>query len=769
MSKLSSDNHLCQIAIPIPAGRGTMMCYDYHAGPAKDYPPGTIVSIPLGRREVWGILIAHHQTATIAHDRLKWVTCLADAPSLTADNLRFLKQVSRWTLAPFGAVMKQMLNTPEALIPLTLYKHYSLNPNRPTEIKLTPQRRRIISFLADLPPLAAADIARQTALSVGVITAMEKAGLLIAIMQPRSTGFSQFTPKMMTDRHHQLTLSTTQKTIADNIRLAGDSQFNIHLLDGITGSGKTEVYFDLVARIGGRGQQALILLPEIALTKSWQDRFHKWFGFKPAIWHSSISPARRRDIWRRAIEGAPMIVAGARSALFLPLANLGLVIVDEEHDSSYKQEDYVAYQARDMAILRAKLANVPVILASATPSLESWVNAGGQSAPAPTSEHSPQKGESLFNHHCAQPHWHHHLLPNRYGGAHLPEITVVDMRKSRPGHGKWISSDLITQIAARLEAKEQSLLFLNRRGYAPMTVCEECGHRLACHQCDALLVTHRLSGRVQCHFCGIGQPLIESCVHCEKSGGLRLVGPGVERLEEEIRLMFPEARIAILSSDLIRTTTDADNFFAAVENADIDIIIGTQMAAKGHHFPLLTLVGVIDADLGLGGGDLRAAERTYQLLCQVAGRSGRSHRPGQVIIQTVQPRHPVIEALFQTIADDPFAARNAFMNSEALARKAASMPPFGRLAALILSSSDLQQLEMASAALSKTRPDFAKVNIYGPAPAPLSRIRGEFRMRYLIRTDKDVALQKIIADWLNTVKTSPKVRIICDIDPYNFL
>ena len=754
---MKDGSALCQVAVPVPIRRGQMQIYDYVAGPAANCAVGSIVKAPLAGREIWGIVTGHDQKADIAAGKLKTVISLADVPALSEETLRFLQAVSRWTLAPFGSVMRLMLNTPSALLPPPVQTVYHLSAQPPDGLRLTPQRKRVLSFLQSAPPLPLAELSREVGVSASVIKGLADDGALSRSSQPRLTASSTgFTPPGSV-LSAKFTLTSAQQHIADGIdKLAG--AFSVHLIDGITGSGKTEVYFDQVVKQLAAGKQVLILLPEIALTTSWKARFEKWFGYEPHIWHSSVSSARRKSIWRQAISGQPMVVAGARSALFLPFSAPGLIIVDEEHDGSYKQEDHVSYQARDMAILRAKMHNIPVLLASATPSLESWIHAGcgGQLASADGASAAAHTG------------WHHWPLTSRYGSAHLPQVSLIDLRLSKPEAGKWLSAELMDAVTARLTAGEQSLLFLNRRGYAPMTVCGDCGHRMTCHQCDSLLVTHKLAGRIQCHFCGIGQPITQTCPSCEATGSLRAVGPGVERLHEELSQRFPDARIAVLSSDTVQTN-EADALFAAIQAGEIDILIGTQMAAKGHHFPFLTLVGVVDADLGLGGGDLRAAERTYQLLWQVAGRSGRGERSGKVLIQTFQPHHPVMQALVVGPQDNPNEARDRFMQAEAEARQVAVMPPFGRLAALILSGSDIVKLEQAARHLNEIRPQFERVDIFGPAQAPLSRVRGQFRIRFLIRSDRKVAIGKIVEEWLSQAKLPSGVRLVCDIDPYSFL
>ena len=746
----------CQVAVPVPIRRGHMQLYDYVAGPAENCPAGTIVNVPLGGRKVWGLLISHNQTEDILSGRLKPVIRIAHVPALTDENMRFLLGVSRWTLAPFGQVMRLLLNTPSALLPPPIQAVYGLSEHKIDTTRLTPQRMRVINVLEAAPPLPLAELGREAGVSSSVIKRLAEEGVLSQASQPRAEGTGPFSLS-----NYPLTipyqLTSTQRYIADNIDSLSTC-FAVHLIDGITGSGKTEVYFDQVIKQLSSGRQVLILLPEIALTSPWKARFEKWFGQEPSIWHSSVPSARRKLIWRQAISGQSMVVVGARSALFLPFSKLSLIVIDEEHDSSYKQEEQVSYQARDMAIMRAKIHDIPVILSSATPSLESWIHSGCAGILTATS------GADYNN----SPDWHHWSLTSRYGRANLPRVSLIDLRLSKPGVGKWLSPELMAAVTARLEAGEQSLLFLNRRGYAPMTVCSSCGHRLTCYQCDSLLVTHKLAGRIQCHFCGIGQPITDTCPACKQKDSLRAVGPGVERLYEELSQHFPDVRIAVLSSDTVQAG-DADNLFTEIVEGKIDIIIGTQMAAKGHHFPHLTLVGVVDADLGLGGGDLRAAERTYQLLWQVAGRSGRAERPGEVLIQTFLPQHPVMQALMVDPKDNPNKARDKFMNAEAESRKAAGMPPFGRLAALILSAHDILKLEQAARHLNDIRPQYDKVDVYGPAQAPLSRVRGQFRIRFLLRADRQVALQKILESWLSEAKLPSGVRVVCDIDPYSFL
>ncbi|MBL6933638.1 MAG: primosomal protein N', partial [Rhodospirillales bacterium] len=508
-------------------------------------------------------------------------------------------------------------------------------------------------------------------------------------------------------------------------------------LDGVPGSGKTEVYFQAVAEALKQGRQVLVLLPEIALSAQWLGRFKKRFGAAPALWHSDLTPARRRDSWRAVSEGRAGVVVGARSALFLPFQDLALIVVDEEHEGAFKQEEGVIYNARDMAVVRAHLADIPIVLASATPSLETVVNAQG--------------GRYRLLH-----------LPERHGGAVMPDISLIDMRAEAPAAESWLSPLLIERMKQTFAAGEQAMLFLNRRGYAPLTLCRTCGHRFQCPNCTTWLVSHRRgAGRMQCHHCGYSTPMPESCPTCEKET-LAACGPGVERLAEEIALLFPDISAEIAASDSIAGPQAAAELVRRVESHDVDLIIGTQIVAKGYHFPLLTLVGVVDADLGLTGGDLRAAERTYQLLYQVAGRAGRAEKPGRVALQTYMPEHPVMQALLS-------GDRERFLEIETRARQESDMPPFSRLAALIVSGPDGREVDQMASYLAKCAPRFKNVLVLGPAPAPLSMVRGRHRRRFLIRAPKEVNMQRLITEWLSSMPPSRKVRIQADIDPYSFL
>ncbi|MDG2489466.1 MAG: primosomal protein N', partial [Alphaproteobacteria bacterium] len=717
------------IAVAAPVGG----IYDYLAGPAVGAVRGNIVMVPFGGRHLPGIVMGT-AIGDVPVAKLRAVETLVTLPPLSDALVQFIERVAAWTMAPLGAVVKMVLSQPAAFDRPPQQKRYSIGAPAGAA-RLTTARQHVLDYLAkneapdhqaDAFGVTAAMITAACGASQAVINGMETAGLL----QVKFVSADQPPALPRHDLDH-VTLTSDQQQAAVHLCGAVGQGFQTCLLDGVTGSGKTEVYFEAVEAAVAAGQQVLILLPEIALSAAWRARFTARFGVPPVEWHSDISAAQKRKSWRFILQGRASVVVGARSALFLPFSHLGLIIVDEEHEHAFKQEDQVIYQARDMAVLRGRLDNVPVVLASATPSLESWVNAG-------------KTGET--------PRYQHVGLPNRIHGAALPVMTAIDLRQTPPERGRWLSPPLVDAIAARLEAGEQSLLFLNRRGYAPLTLCGSCGHKLTCPNCDSWMVAHKLSGRLRCHHCGHQTRPSNHCTACGQTDTMQACGPGVERLAEEVLWRFPDARFAVLSSDTVGTPKAAEAFIQSVIDGDVDIIIGTQMVAKGHHFPNLTLVGVVDADLGLAGGDLRAAERTFQMLSQVAGRAGRESRPGEAMLQTLDPENQVLACLLE-------GKRDAFLSMEAHARSLAGMPPSGQLAALILSSHDEKRLHATLRRLDKSKPHFTGVDIFGPAIAPIGFLKGRYRGRLLIRTDRSVDIQGILRDWLADFKSDSGVKL----------
>jgi primosomal protein N' (replication factor Y) (superfamily II helicase) len=719
------------VLLPLPLAGA----YDYLAAKDDGLQPGDIVRVPLGSKERIGVVWDRGSPDAEGPPPAKLKTVIGRLPAapISAVQRRFIDWVASYTVTPPGAVLRMVLNTPEALSPLApAIAYIRVAEWQPSgDMRLTPARARVLEVLKDGPPRVLSDLVREAGVGASVVHGLVKSGALATVaMSVRSP----FTPPDW--RKPGPILSAEQTRAAQALRERVGSGYSATLLDGVTGSGKTEIYFEAIAATLAAGRQVLVLLPEIVLSAQWLERFAQRFDAAPAVWHSEVPPSRRKATWRAAADGTAQVIVGARSALFLPFADLGLIIVDEEHDSSFKQEDGVLYNARDMAVVRAHLGGIPVVLVSATPSLETVINA--------------QDGRYLLQH-----------LPDRHAGAKLPDIELIDMRRHPPERGRWLSPVLRERMTATFAAGGQAMLFLNRRGYAPLTLCRSCGHRLQCPNCSAWLVEHRQRGRLECHHCGHAVTLPPDCSNCHAQGSWAACGPGVERLAEEAAVLFPEARQAVMASDTLATAHAAEELVRKVTNREVDLLIGTQMMAKGHHFPGLTLVGVVDADLGLAGGDLRAAERTFQLLTQVAGRAGRAEHPGHVCLQTYDPNHPVMQALVH-------AGRDEFLQAESEARYAAGMPPFGRLAALILSGTDATAVDSHARRLARAAPNDPSLRILGPAPAPMSLLRGRHRRRFLIQAPKKYPLQAAIRDWLAMEPEPAAVRVQVDMDPYSF-
>ena len=707
--------------------------YSYRVPRGMALAPGDVISVPLGPREVVAVVWAENaRPDPRLHNRLKDVSEKLDVPPLRAELRQLVDWVSNYTLSARGMVLRMTLRMGENLGPERMRLGVRLGGEPPR--RLTPARQRVIEVLSDRLLHGKSEAAREAGVSSGVIDGLVDEGTLtVEVMPPPAA------PPVPDPAFAQPDFSREQRSAVDMLRtLAASGSFHVALLDGVTGSGKTEVYFEAIAENIRRGKQTLILMPEIALTGQFLDRFAQRFGVRPLEWHSELTPRTRARNWAAISEGKAPVVVGARSALFLPYADLGLIIVDEEHDQAYKQEDGAHYHARDMAVVRAHIAKIPIVLASATPSVESEVNA--------------RKGR-----------YQRVALPSRFGGQHMPHIEAIDMRRAPPPRGRFISPVLAEQIRHAIERREQALLFLNRRGYAPLTLCRACGHRFACTICDAWLVDHRFRQRLVCHHCGFSMPRPNICPHCAAEESLVAVGPGVERLQEEAASIFPEARTMVLSSDLITSIETMRSELNEIAEGRVDIIIGTQLVAKGHNFPRLNLVGVIDADLGLSNGDPRAAERTFQLLNQVVGRAGREQGRGVGYLQTHQPEHPVIKAL---IAND----REAFYASEIEIRERTGYPPFGRLASLIVSAGDRPTAEGFARKLAAVAPLDERIQVLGPAEAPLAVIKGRYRFRLLVKSLRNVDLSQYLRDWLAAgPKTKGNLKLEVDVDPQSFL
>jgi primosomal protein N' (replication factor Y) len=704
--------------------------FDYSAPPELDLAPGDIVLVPLNRRQEIGIVWDASSGPSVTASKLKPVSARLDAPAMTAPLRRLIDWIAGYTLTPPGLVLAMALRV-NALSPPAPVPGWQAGPI-PDAARLTPQRKRVLAVLGHRV-LPGAELAKLADVGGSVIRGMANAGLLVEAPVPIGAPFGTPDPAYL---HPEL--SPAQAAVAADLTQAVAARsFTVTLLDGVTGSGKTEVYLEAVAACLRAGRQALILLPEIALSAQFLARFERRFGVLPAVWHSDLASRTRRMTWRAVADGQAQVVVGARSALFLPFPDLGLVIVDEEHETAFKQEDGVVYHARDMAVVRARLSSAPAVLVSATPSLESLANV--------------EAGR-----------YRHVQLAARHGGAKLPAVQLVDLRESQPARGKFLSPKLIEAVRETLERGEQAMLFLNRRGYAPLTLCRACGHRLACPNCTAWLVEHRARRQLTCHHCGHTEPIPNACPVCKAEGTMAPIGPGVERITEEAALVFPEARRLVMASDTMPGPLAAAEAAREIEARLVDLIIGTQIVAKGWHFPHLTLVGVVDADLGLAGGDLRAAERTVQLLHQVAGRAGRAEAPGRVLLQTAAPDHPVMQALAA-------ADLAAFYARESEARRPGNWPPYGRLAALIVSAESQAEADTCAQALGRAAPHGDGVLVLGPAPAPLAILRGRHRRRLLLKTRRDIAVQPLLQHWLAQVPVPRGARIDVDVDPVSFL
>jgi primosomal protein N' (replication factor Y) len=698
--------------------------------------PGNFVRVPLAARHLVGV-VWEGAGGEVPVERLKPVLDILPVPPLRPELRRFVERVAAYTMTPPGMVLRMTMSVPEALQPprpRRLCAPTSAGLAALAESPLTPARRRVLEALIEERLLPATELAQAAGCGTGVVRDLVAAGLIEERLMPAELPAHAPPDWRLSGPHLSPDQSAAARRLVDNVT---ESRFSVTVLDGVTGSGKTETYFAALAAALARGRQVLVLLPEIALSAQWLERFRARFGVLPAQWHSDVGAAERRDTWRAVAAGRVRVVVGARSALFLPFPELGLIIVDEEHDPSYKQEDGVIYQARDMAVLRASLAQIPIVLVSATPSLETVVN-------------------------VSRDRYQRVALPRRHAAAELPAVQLIDMRRERTESGRFLAPPLVAELAATFAAGEQALLFLNRRGYAPLTLCRACGHRFQCPSCTAWLVEHRFTGRLLCHHCGHAEAVPACCPECLVAGALVPCGPGVERLLEEVTARFPSARAALMVSDLMQGPRAAAVLAQAMTERRYDLLIGTQIVAKGHHFPMLTLVGVVDADLGLTGGDLRAAERTYQLLQQVGGRAGRAEHKGRVLIQTFMPDQLVMKALAS-------GDRDRFLEAEAAARRQAGLPPYGRLAALIVSAADVDSADFAARALSRAAPQLPGVIVLGPAPAPLAVLRGRHRRRFLLKAGREVHLQAVLRDWLSRVRVQGSVRVQVDIDPYSFL
>ena len=704
---------------------------DYRVPDGWDVQPGAVVVAPLGPRQLVGVAweAERLQTEEVGDNRLRPLAALPDVPAIPAPLRRLTEWVADYYLSPLASVLRMVLPSSSALEGSRQLIEY--RPTGQVPERMTPQRLKALAGLEGRQGTIR-ELAQHAEVSDAVLRGLVNSGALEAVAveadKPLDCPDPDFAPP---------TLSSDQAAAAEDLAAAIGSGFDPILLDGVTGSGKTEVYFEAIAACLRVGKQALVLLPEIALTEPFLKRFQARFGCTPVAWHSDLRSSQRRRAWRAIASGEASVTVGARSALFLPYRNLGLIVVDEAHEPSFKQEEGVQYHARDVAVMRGRFEDIPVVLSSATPAIET--------------RHMVELGR-----------YRELRLPARFAGATMPEIRALNLTQDPPERGRWLAPSLVAELDVNLAAGEQSLLFLNRRGFAPLTLCRHCGHRFQCPNCTAWMVEHRLMRRLACHHCGHVMPPPKACPECGEEDSLVACGPGVERIADEIADLFPDARTAIVTSDTIWSPNKAAEFVAAMDAREIDIVVGTQLVTKGYHFPNLTLVGVVDADLGLQGGDLRAAERSFQQIQQVAGRAGRGDKPGRVLVQTHDPDAAVISAL---VSGDVAG----FYGAETEARREAAMPPFGRLAALIISAENSEEAEAVARRIGHAAPRVDGMAVFGPAPAPLAMLRGRHRQRLLVHAARSLDVQDVIRDWLGGLDWSHKVRVAVDVDPYSFL
>ena len=724
--------------------------FDYSVESKKDgVCVGQVVLVPFGKRKNVGIIVGEG-TRTIPKEKLKRIEEIYEINPIPQPSIELIYFLANWYCVYKGLVLKMVLSPVEAITSTEYKKVYKSKFQDSDEIeeinkyKITSKRKLILDFLfKSKQAVFQEDLIDNTGVSKSILKDMTKKNLIVEELVKKQAYSNLKVPNYNKIKFEiNKLLNSEQKNAVEKINVSiKKKKPDCFLLDGVPGSGKTETYFQTVKTCLDEGKQILILLPEISLTPDWEKRFHQSFSFAPLVWHSGITKTKKKQIWLSALNSSAGVIVGARSALMLPILNLGLIIVDEEHDPAFKQEEGVRYNARDMAIYKAIRSSVPIVLASATPSLETY--------------HNMKIGKYI-----------HLTLPKRATGAALPDIKLIDLKANTPERGKWISSVLTNEIKSKLDNREQSLLFLNRRGYAPLTICNSCGNKIKCVNCETWLVEHRSQNTLVCHHCGYTKRISNTCDICGAEGQIKAYGPGVERIEEEINQLFPEAKLTVLSSDTMKSQKTLVKTLEKIKNNKVDIIIGTQMIAKGHDFPDLKLVGIIDSDVGLSGGDLRASERSFQLLQQVSGRSGRhsidEQDKGVVFLQTYDNENPIIRAIAKNNRDD-------FFEKELSSRKNANMPPFGRLAAIILSSKYERKLDGFASELLRVAPLFKNVKIFGPAPAPLYFLRGKYRRRFLIKSDKTVNIQDVLLNWTNKIKTPHNVKLTIDIDPFSFM
>ncbi len=732
---------LVAVAVPLPLAQP--LTYRLPATLAAAARPGQAVLVPVGRRRLVGYLLGPAQE--VPRVALKEVLAILDPlPRFDADLLAFYRWLADYYQHPLGEVLQTAIPDPPRGQQIAQERWVALVPEKRPDAespRLGPKAAAILTFLAEQGSCPLRELAQEIPQPHTVLRRLVQKGYVAMSARPRP-GAALITPPLSSLAAPPV-LSADQEQAVQAIRAAlAKGNFTPFLLHGVTASGKTEVYLQAAAAALELGRGVLVLLPEIALTDPVAQAFQARFGQRVALLHSGLSPGARLDQWRRLASGEMQIVVGARSAVFAPVSNLGLIVVDEEHDPAYKNEGGLPYQARDAALYRGHLTGAAVVLGSATPAVTTFYRA--------------QQGRYQYL-----------PLPQRVTPQPLPQIHLIDLRQYREGRRQPIlAAPLRLALHETLARGEQALLFLNRRGYANIYFCLFCGHIRQCPSCSVTLTMHRQQGRLRCHYCGYQEDIPALCPECQ-SAALKHHGLGTERLEKEVQALFPQARIGRLDRDTAATARKVRTILEELRQHRLDLLIGTQMITKGHDFPQVTLVGVVMADLSLYFPEYHAGERTFQLLTQVAGRAGRGDNPGQVFIQTFHPEHPALQATLNH-------AYETFYQTELAARQELGYPPFTRLALLTLQSKNAEKVAHAATTLVRqlqsvltTAGLTAHVRILGPAPAPRSRLKEYYRWHILLKSYGRQPLATVLAALreLATKKLGSAVTGLLNVDP----
>lgn len=720
-----------QILLPIIFDKS----FSYYVNDAFNIEVGDVVLVNFMNRNCYGIVTKVEEELEKSNFKMKTILAKDDELKISPNLIKLIEFAASYNLAPKGLFLKlaiSILNSSK--IKENSQVFCKINKNPPQNVKITPKRQEIIDLFGKKSEILLSEIVNLAKTSSSTVNSLVKNGILTKEIKKIAQKREKF-PEIEPNLFKLKELSSDQQNAADflNKKIA-QNQHSVTLVDGVTGSGKTEIYFNVISKIlKEKSGQILILLPEIILVNQLIKRFENIFNFKPQIWHSKINNNQKRDIFYALNNGEIEILISTRSAIFLPFSNLKLIIIDEEHEASFKQEDIVNYHGRDMAIARAKFENIPVILSSATPSLETFVNA--------------KSGK-----------YEHLILKSKFFNNKKTQIELVDMKNSDLEKGCFISKELEKEMQNCLENKKQILLFLNRRGYAPLTLCKSCGHKISCKDCSSYMSYHQSLNKLICHHCGSESKFNIACENCEEEDSFVTLGAGVERIHEEVKSLFPLSKTALMTSDSLNNQEESTKIIEKIINNEVDVIIGTQIIAKGHHFPNLSLVGIIDGDSSFNNANLRAGEKSFQLLTQVIGRAGREKHPAKIFLQSYNINNLVFKYIIEQNRDD-------FFNLEIQNRQIMQMPPFGKMIAIIFISKNEDLAINCGKMIVSHFPNQENIEIFGPAPMPISKIRKNYYYRVLVKSDKKLNIQKLINNIISSFKTPNQVRIKIDVDP----